>query len=147
VVRADLRTLQREEREFEAKLAALRAAMSLLGRGSLLSFPCLANRGRIHFSRLAESDLLKIAAFSLQTWGKAQTARYLAELETCWQTSAEQPALGRKSDYVRSGLRRMERGCHVVFYRQQQDGILISRILHRRMLSKKHSIDDRDDRQ
>jgi len=44
---------------------------------------------------------------------------------------ADNPALGRSCDYIRPGLRRLEHDSHVVFYRQQLDGILISRILHR----------------
>ena len=101
--------------------------------------------GALRLSRLVESDLLKITAYSLQTWGKTKTARYLVELETCCQKLADHPALGGKSDYIRPGLRRMEHCSHVLFYRQQQDGIRISRILHPRMLPKNHPIDDRDD--
>lgn len=93
------------------------------------------------FSRRAESYLLSIGNFTLRTWGKAQTIRYLTELEARCQTLA---AVGLSCDYIRPGLRRLEHGSHAVFYRQQCDGILISRILHQRMLPKKHPIDDRD---
>jgi hypothetical protein len=83
-----LRTLQREEREFDAKLAALRAAIddadaSGIARGNVfarvrkslkLSARALAV-GALLFSRRAESDLLNIANYNLRTWGKAQTVR------------------------------------------------------------------------
>jgi toxin ParE1/3/4 len=98
----------------------------------------------LRFSRRAESDLLSIGNFTLRTWGRAQTIRYLTELEVCSQTLADNPALGRNCDYIRPGLRRLEHGSHVVFYRQQRDGILISRILHQRMLPVRHPIDDED---
>lgn len=39
------------------------------------------------------------------------------------------PALGRPCDEVRPGLRRMESGKHVVFYRQERGGIFVSSIL------------------
>jgi plasmid stabilization system protein ParE len=42
-------------------------------------------------------------------------------------------------------LRRHEHGKHVVFYRQERGGILVSRILHQRMLPEKHAINDQDD--
>ena len=58
---------------------------------------------------------------------------------------AGNPALGRSCDYVRPGLRRMERGRHVVFYREDAGGILVSRILRQRMLPERHAIDDDDD--
>ena len=80
------------------------------------------------FSRRAEADLVGIATYTLRTWGKAQTARYLGDLEAFCRALADNPALGRSCDEVRPGLRRMEHGKHVVFYRQDGTGILISRI-------------------
>ena len=55
---------------------------------------------------------------------------------------ADNPTLGRRCDDVRPDLRRMECGRHVVFYREDSGGILVSRILHQRMLPKRHDIDD-----
>jgi toxin ParE1/3/4 len=57
---------------------------------------------------------------------------------------ADNPALGRSCDDIRPGLRRMESGQHVVFYREEAGGILISRILHQRMLPERHAMDDDD---
>lgn len=94
------------------------------------------------FSHRAEADLLGIAKYTLRTWGKAQTARYLRDLEVFCQTLADNPSLGRPCDIVRSGLRRMEHGKHVVFYRQDRTSILISRILHQSMLPEKHDTGD-----
>ena len=89
--------------------------------------------------------MLSIAGHTLRTWGEDQTIRYLADLESCCRLLADNPALGRSCDDVRPGLRRMERGRHVVFYRQEAGGILVSRILHQRMLPEKQAIDDDDD--
>ena len=86
------------------------------------------------FSRRAETDLLSIGEYTLRTWGKVQAARYINELELCCQTLADNPALGRACDDIRPGLRRLEHRKHVIFYRQQHRGILVSRILHERML-------------
>ncbi len=58
---------------------------------------------------------------------------------------ADNPALGRASDDVCPGLRRMEHDRHVVSYREAAGGILVSRILHQRMLPERQSIDDEDD--
>jgi toxin ParE1/3/4 len=93
-------------------------------------------------SRRAEADLLRIGEFTLRKWGKSQAGRYLGELETCCQMLADNPALGRACDYVRPGLRRHEHGKHALFYRPGSDGILVSRILHQRMLPERHAIDD-----
>jgi toxin ParE1/3/4 len=90
------------------------------------------------FSRRAETDLLSIGDYTLRTWGKAQAARYINELELCCQTLADNPALGRPCNDIRPGLHRLEHRKHVIFYRQQHGGILVSRILHERMLPDRH---------
>jgi toxin ParE1/3/4 len=95
------------------------------------------------FSRRAEADLLSIGDYTLRTWGEAQAYRYIGELEACCQMLANSPALGRSCDRVRPGLRRMEHGKHVVFYRlRKPGGILVVRILHQRMLAERQAIDD-----
>ena len=96
------------------------------------------------FSRRAEADLLSISTYTLRTWGEDQVIRYIGELERCCQMLADNPALGRSCDYVRLGLRCMEQGKHVIFYRQEPGGILISRVLHQRMLPERQALDDHD---
>jgi plasmid stabilization system protein ParE len=39
-------------------------------------------------------------------------------------------------------MRRIEQGKHVVFYREDPEGILIVRILHQSMLAERHRMDD-----
>jgi toxin ParE1/3/4 len=99
------------------------------------------------FSRRAEDDLLSIGEYTLRTWDEDQAARYLTDLEACCLMLATNPALGRSCDDIRPGLRRMERGRHVVFYREDASGILISRILHQRMLPEQQAIGDEDEGQ
>ena len=70
------------------------------------------------FSRRAEADMLGIGAYTLRTWGENQALRYIGDLEACCQMLADNPALGRACDDVRPGLRRIEIGRHVVFYRE-----------------------------
>jgi toxin ParE1/3/4 len=70
------------------------------------------------FSRRAEADLLSIGKYTLRKRGKAQTARYLTDLEVFCQTLSDNPALGRACDEIRPGLRRLEHGKHVIFYRR-----------------------------
>ena len=100
---------------------------------------------RFRFSRRAEADLFNIGLYTFRTWGETQADRYIRGLEDCCRLIADNPALGRSCDEIRPGLRRIEQGKHVVFYREAPGGILISRILHQRMLPEHHSIDDEDD--
>jgi toxin ParE1/3/4 len=96
----------------------------------------------VQFSRRAEADILSIGIYTIRTWGESQADRYLEEIAACCQMLAENPLLGRGCDEVRSGLRRMEQGKHVVFYRQLSKGIWVSRVLHQRMLPEQHEMDD-----
>ena len=96
------------------------------------------------FSRRAEADLLSIGAYTVRRWGEDQAIRYIDDLEGCCKMLADNPALGRGCDDVRPGLRRMEHGRHIVFYREDDRGILVSRILHQRMLPEGHGIGDDD---
>jgi hypothetical protein len=60
----------------------------------------------------------------------------------CCQMLADNPALGRVSDDIRPGLRRMEHGRHVVFLPRGGGRHSVSRIVHQRMLPDRQSIDD-----
>jgi toxin ParE1/3/4 len=100
---------------------------------------------RFRFSRRAEVDLYNIGLYTFRTWGAAQADRYICQLEDCCQLIADNPALGRLCHEIRPALRRMEQDKHVVFYREEPGGILISRILHQRVLPEEQDIDDEDD--
>ena len=97
---------------------------------------------KFEFSQRAEADLLRIGEYTLHKWGEAQATRYIGELEDCCQMLADNPNLARRCDDIRPGLRRHEHGKHVLLFRQERSGILISRILHQRMLPERHAIDD-----
>ena len=100
--------------------------------------------GMFRLSRLAEADLLSIGAYTLRTWGEAQTIRYLDELEACCQKLAENPASGRSCHDIRSGLYRREQGKHVIFFQRESGAILVSRILHVCMLPERLAFTDDD---
>lgn len=88
----------------------------------------------VRYARRAEADLAGIASYALRYWGVAKMDAYLGELERCCGRLGENPLLGRACDEIRPGLRRMEVGEHVVFYRPRRMGIVVVRILHGRML-------------
>jgi toxin ParE1/3/4 len=96
----------------------------------------------LRLSRAAKADLLSIAAYTLQTWGAAQAERYLDGLEQCAKMLAGNPSLGRICGSIRPGLHRFEKGRHVLYYRCNAEGILVSRILHQSMLPELQSFQD-----
>lgn len=91
----------------------------------------------------AEDDLVEIGVRSQKDWGKAQTLRYMAQLDEKMHLIGANPGLGRACDEVRPGLRRMVAGGHVIFYRVDDDGDAeIVRVLHARMDPVRHVDDD-----
>jgi len=87
---------------------------------------------------------MDIGVYTLRTWGPDQALRYLADLEGTCQTLANNPGCGRLCEHIRPGLRRLEQGRHVIFYRKDAQGILISRILHDRMLPVQNFFNDEE---
>jgi toxin ParE1/3/4 len=85
---------------------------------------------------------MEIGTYTLQTWGEDQAIRYIDDVEASCQQLADNPNLGRACDHIRPGLRRMEYGRHVIFYRADDAVVLVSRILHQRMLPEKHNIEN-----
>ena len=97
---------------------------------------------RVRLTVRARTDLKEIVAYTLRIWGKAQAAGYLDSVESHLQQLAELPLLGRRCSDFDDDLRRSEHAKHVIFYRQAPDGIVVSRILHQRMLVDLHVTDD-----
>ncbi len=85
-------------------------------------------------SKPAQSDLRAIARYTFQTWGPAQTFKYVQGLQVSFQLLAENAGIGRECNEISSGLRRHEHERHVVFYRLKPGGIRIVRVLHQQMI-------------
>ena len=90
------------------------------------------------FSSRAEADLAGIADYTIRTFGIEQAHRYRDALETCFQTLAENPRLGRSTEQLAPGLRRFEHQSHTVFYTVDEGGLLIVRILYLGMDALRH---------
>jgi toxin ParE1/3/4 len=89
----------------------------------------------------ARTDLLEIARFTERTWGAAQSIRYIGDLEACCVLLAAHPQAGRLYDRDYAGRCRMERGSHVIFYREDEAGIFVQRVLHKSMVPEFHQLE------
>ena len=96
----------------------------------------------LSYSAAAERDLAEIGAYTQRTWGEGQSARYLDALQDCCEQLVRNPMLGRACDEIRPGLRRIQEGKHVIFYRLRDRGIFVSRILHENMQPESRLIQD-----
>lgn len=97
---------------------------------------------RYRLSVLAELDLADIVDYTNDMWGGKQAEVYLDNLVECFVRIAETPELGRSCASVHPGFRRIEQGKHVIFYRPDDHGIFVSRVLHQSMLPARHELMD-----
>lgn len=82
----------------------------------------------------ANQDLINITMEGYQRFGVMQSDRYQADLDAKFGMLAAFPHMGRRADSIRKGLRRHEHGSHVIFYREEGEGILIIAVVHAQSL-------------
>lgn len=84
-------------------------------------------------SRKAERDMGAIARYTIEQFGIEQARTYRDSMIACFQSLAETPGMGRRVDHIREGYRRFDHRSHAIFYKVEDQGILIIRVLHHRM--------------
>jgi toxin ParE1/3/4 len=90
----------------------------------------------------ATDDLNAIFEYTVESWSVEQAVLYLDALNQSFQLITSSPGMGRSCNQVYPGAQRMESGSHVIFFKKETRGILIARILHKKMMpSKDHFLD------
>jgi len=87
---------------------------------------------RFELARAALADLDAITDYTIERWGKMQSATYLDALEALLADLARRPLIGRKRGDLAPGLFSFPFESHVVFYTRAPFGIAVARILHQR---------------
>lgn len=92
----------------------------------------------VNYTEEAENDLFEIGIYTWTEWGEEQFAKYMALLRaTCEDIIPRKHRLAR-SVPKRPGLLRWRCERHVIYFRKVDDGFVIVRILHDRMLPSMH---------
>lgn len=86
----------------------------------------------------AERDLEAIFDYTVREWGLRQAEHYAAVIENACARLAEAPELAQDCGYIRAGYRRAAVGRHVLYFRVEEWGIAVVRILHQRMDVERH---------
>jgi toxin ParE1/3/4 len=81
----------------------------------------------------AERDLDEIFDYTVGKWGREQALRYMVVIEKACARSAEAPDTAQDCGYIRAGYRRAIVHRHAIYFRVEQYGIAVIRILHQRM--------------
>lgn len=82
-------------------------------------------------SRGARRDLLDIAAYGAQRFGREQAIRYRDLLKQHFERLAENPQHYPAVEHLRTDYRRCVCGAHAIYYLSRPDDVLIVRVLGR----------------
>lgn len=88
---------------------------------------------RVTFSPLAAADVEAIWDYTSENWDEAQAERYVTRLRSAIESLAKHSRPGRACNEIRPGYRKLLVGSHLLFYRMNDSGIEVVRILHQRM--------------
>lgn len=86
---------------------------------------------KYRLTQQAEHDLLNIALYGIEQFGVEQSRQYYNKLIQRFDKLAEQPERYPLVEYIRKGYRRSVCGVHSIYYRIDQDGVEIVRVLGR----------------
>jgi toxin ParE1/3/4 len=89
-------------------------------------------------SRRAESDLDEIWDYSAERWGREQANKYVEALRESIRGIALDPSRGRSVTVGARSYHRYSSGSHMIFYRMEDQGAHIVRILHQSMNHVRH---------
>lgn len=89
-------------------------------------------------SPAAQSDLNGVFDYTVRQWGLEQAVRYTQMIERACAMFADAPEQAQDCGYVRAGYRRAAVERHVIYFRVENYGIAVIRILHARMDASRH---------
>src|SRR5688500_5260666 len=89
-------------------------------------------------SQRAVEDLETIYRYTYRRFGETQADSYLLGLEETLRELAQTPSLAVSVDDVRPGYRKALYQKHAVYFRVEENGIFVARVLHQQMYALLH---------
>jgi toxin ParE1/3/4 len=93
---------------------------------------------KLHLTPNAKSDLVDIALYTQNKWGKKQRYIYLKIIDDKLHDLSIYPTKGKIRPEIHYNLRSYQVKKHIIYYLVKSDKIVIVNILHERMDSNKH---------
>ena len=81
----------------------------------------------------AETDIRDIATYTIEEWGEAQAKQYIINIRKQIERAAAFPEIGPDVDELGLAYRKLSSGSHRIYYRIENDQLIVVRILHERM--------------
>lgn len=94
--------------------------------------------GVYRLSGESESDIASIYSYGIKKFGILQAKNYLMGLHDLFETLAINPNIGWDTSVFSSSLKRFSYKSHIIFYTNDDSGILIVRVLHQSMDYQRH---------
>jgi len=89
-------------------------------------------------SNAAEEDVRAIYRYSVEGFGEVRASAYLQSLDECLLMLADNPEVGKDVSHVRLDYYQFSHDSHEVFYKKDEEGIYVVRILHGSMDRVRH---------
>ncbi|HET7662808.1 MAG TPA: type II toxin-antitoxin system RelE/ParE family toxin [Rhodanobacteraceae bacterium] len=86
----------------------------------------------------AQRDLDKIFDYTVREWGLEQAVAYTAVIEKACARLAKTPDQAKDCGYIRTGYRRAIVSRHAIYFRVEDYGVAVVRILHQHMDAPRH---------
>jgi toxin ParE1/3/4 len=86
----------------------------------------------------ADSDLQKIYIHSIKEFGPIRADKYIHDIENIFKDLTKNSMMGRDCSHIKPKLRAFPVETHTIYYKVQNYGVAIIRILHQSMNEKNH---------
>jgi toxin ParE1/3/4 len=93
---------------------------------------------RLYLTPTAKKDFRAILRYTRKTWGERQRAIYARRLTEAMDELTRYPDLGEAREDIPAGMRAKSVAQHVIFYRIDDQMLIVIRILHSRMDAPTH---------
>ena len=88
---------------------------------------------QVEYTVRATEDLAEIWLYSTIKWSEKQADYYLANILNCISNLRSQNLIGKSYSKYMAGIYGIACNNHIIFYRLNERGLIIVRILHQRM--------------
>ena len=90
------------------------------------------------FTQDARADLLNIRRYTLKTWGREQSTKYLQELNKTLQLLSDSPSIGIQRTDISLSTFSFPYVSHIIYYTLNSDFLIVFAVLHKNMVPVKH---------
>lgn len=94
-------------------------------------------KARLGFTQAARVDLKEMRRYGFEQFGREIADRYVDDIEGVFRLLQEQPRAGQARPEIGSDIRCFSKKQHRVFYRVENDSVVILRVIHHAMDAKR----------